>query len=536
MTGISKRAAVRIGGILTGAGVLFVGGVLVAAGPALADNGPHVSNVGNAAVGSTDGCAGCHRIHSGEVANYLLRGVSSETALCTSCHGSTGAGATTDVLDGMAFGSGVDHATGTAVGALRGGGFNQAMIDAAGATRGVGVGTSNGTSIDKSYNNIGVLGTAATSNSKHLVGVAGQTEWGNGQVSATSRPGGATTVELECASCHDPHGNYSYRILRPAGTTGASLQTTMPLGITSATKVVNPDWPTRFTYRYTSATDPSTKFVPGQQVVVTGNSNGAFNIGPGTVTAVSATTFDIGYQAADPGADGTGGAATLAFANNIKTASSNGTSATYTTFVNHNMLVGQKVTIAGVTPTSYNLPRATITATTNTTFTVTIPASSSLPSGTVYTSGGYVQNIPDAISTSATGNVNGKIYTQDNYWRADDHYYTGSFVSTTGTQTAFITNVSQWCSTCHTRYFTSSNSRRFDSGDAIFKFRHTAGSNSGEGQPNCIQCHVAHGSNAVMNGQYSSTLPMPGDTTPTADSRLLRVNNRGICNMCHADQ
>jgi predicted CXXCH cytochrome family protein len=534
MTRISKRVAARVGGVLAGAGVIVVGGVLVAAGPAFADNGPHVSNIGNAAVGATDGCAGCHRIHSGEVADYLLRGVTSETALCTSCHGSSGTGATTDVMDGVAFGSNVDHSTGTAVGALRGGGFNFALLDASGATRGI---DTNGTSIVKANNNIGVLGAGVATTSQHNVGVTNQTQWGFGQVTSVTPANGVgkTGVELECASCHDPHGNGSYRILRPFGTTGASLQTAMPVAITSATKVVNPDWPTRWTYRYTAAT-PSASFVPGQQVNVSGSSNTAFNIASGTVTAVTTTTFDIGYQSADPGADSTGGSATLAFANNIQTATSDGTSVTYTTFQNHNMLVNQKVTIAGVNPTSYNLARATITAVAAKTFTVTIPSYTTVPSGTAYVSGGYVVNIPDAISTAAAGNVNGKVYTQTNYWRADDHYYTGTFNSATGTTTAFITNVSQWCATCHTRYFTSSNSRRFDSGDATFKFRHTAGSNSGEGNPNCIQCHVAHGSNAAMTGQYSSTLPEPGSSTPSADSRLLRVSNRGVCNMCHANQ
>jgi cytochrome c553 len=38
--------------------------------------------------------------------------------------------------------------------------------------------------------------------------------WGNGAVSATVNPGKAG-VTLECSSCHDPHGNGNYRILKP---------------------------------------------------------------------------------------------------------------------------------------------------------------------------------------------------------------------------------------------------------------------------------------------------------------------------------
>ena len=55
MTRISMRDAARLGGILAGTGVLFVGGLLVASSPALADNGVHISTSGNMTV---DRCAG----------------------------------------------------------------------------------------------------------------------------------------------------------------------------------------------------------------------------------------------------------------------------------------------------------------------------------------------------------------------------------------------------------------------------------------------------------------------------------------------
>ena len=64
-------------------------------------------------------------------------------------------------------------------------------------------------------------------------------------------------------------------------------------------------------------------------------------------------------------------------------------------------------------------------------------------------------------------------------------------------------------------------------------------SNSGaENSPNCLTCHVSHGSNASMQGdvntQYSKTdVKFPNGTVSGADSFLLRVDNRGTCNMCH---
>ena len=52
----------------------------------------------------------------------------------------------------------------------------------------------------------------------------------------------------------------------------------------------------------------------------------------------------------------------------------------------------------------------------------------------------------------------------------------------------------------------------------------------------CIQCHVAHGSNATAS-RAASFAELPGGTeSATAnanDSRLLRLNSRGVCQMCH---
>ena len=69
-------------------------------------------------------------------------------------------------------------------------------------------------------------------------------------------------------------------------------------------------------------------------------------------------------------------------------------------------------------------------------------------------------------------------------------------------------------------------------GDAIYAYRHVSNAAS-VGLPNCIQCHVAHGSNATM-GTYSGALTNPDGTPGTpGDSRLLRIDNRGTCQMCH---
>ena len=73
-------------------------------------------------------------------------------------------------------------------------------------------------------------------------------------------------------------------------------------------------------------------------------------------------------------------------------------------------------------------------------------------------------------------------------------------------------------------------------GDSLYKYQHATGSNRG-----CTTCHVSHGSNALMPGDassgttYSGTVAYPGGTAPTAgyNSRLLKVDNRGTCQLCH---
>ncbi|HEY5247938.1 MAG TPA: hypothetical protein VIJ15_05720, partial [Dermatophilaceae bacterium] len=161
-------------------------------------------------------------------------------------------------------------------------------------------------------------------------------------------------------------------------------------------------------------------------------------------------------------------------------------------------------------------------ASTNATTGVVTPAELSAPAGGV--------NIPDAVT---------KVYTTTNYWTVADRNVpnvTGGPLSVVGdgTTDGYITNVSQWCSTCHTRYLAGSGSYKTDSGDAAFTYRHRSNRNNSEGvsRPNCIQCHVSHGSNVSMTG--TSVGVNPGDTAVVgADSRLLRVNNRGTCVMCH---
>ena len=98
--------------------------------------------------------------------------------------------------------------------------------------------------------------------------------------------------------------------------------------------------------------------------------------------------------------------------------------------------------------------------------------------------------------------------------------------------TPFNDQIEAWCTACHTRYHAGPGSDSESSGDNLFAYRHQTG-----GRTTCTTCHVAHGSNAAMSGDFSKVFPYPGSTSAAPNispsSRLLKVDNRGTCQMCH---
>jgi predicted CXXCH cytochrome family protein len=198
------------------------GGVVTAQ----ADNGPHISSI--QAIGTTnstvsgDKCAGCHRIHTAQSSDGKLLKTNTEAGLCFSCHGTAASGASTNVVDGVGYENpttgvqsrdrSVSSASGVVAGALRGGGFSYALIGSSIAKRDI---------VSSSYHPEGTAGNQtipalvpgnqapAATTSTHTVGQTG-TAWGNGALNS----GAGSQVALECGSCHDPHGNGNYRILR----------------------------------------------------------------------------------------------------------------------------------------------------------------------------------------------------------------------------------------------------------------------------------------------------------------------------------
>jgi len=409
--------------LLLGAGsalMFSMGGV----GPAAADNGPHVSTAGTAStqynIGIATGagrCATCHRAHTAKAALLLKE---AQPALCYSCHGG-GAGANTDVQNGTSGSGGA---------ALRGGGFEFALIGAGEAVKTLGLlDTSTGRIAHSAVVPVGA--SEATTSSHQINGTATGTMWGNGAISATPANPGKSLVTLECGSCHDPHGNGNYRILKPipSGSDNGIMLTPAVVAVAEVSHI-----------------DP----VTGLKVIDTA-----------AVKAVKAV---------------------------------NG-------------------------PVAVNIPDA--------------------PSGLV----------TDSVAVRAAARAASHIYTTDNYWDVRDTHVAGVAVAGTTTLTdGYIANASQWCSTCHTRYLAKAPDYETNSTDAIFAYRHTSGrvDSGGVERPNCIQCHVSHGSNAAMAGsaaavpfpgQVGSSTSVAGDLASTqagyGDSKLLRIDNRGVCVACH---
>jgi predicted CXXCH cytochrome family protein len=383
--------------------------LFLAAIPALADGGPHVSTVNNGSAGLTaDSCAGCHRVHTAQ-GEYLLTQENSP-ALCLTCHGGTGVGATTDVEYGQQYKpdgtSGTDR--GVTLGALRGGGFIQARIATGSAVR---VAYASGTDIRQ--NAKVPVGSAQNVTSAHLPLVAGKVSigtgvaWGNGPNSVTAYAG--PSVSMTCTSCHNPHGNDQYRILK--GKTVADLPDPATMGLDPFVKA------------------PAAALVTDAALPPAGD-------------ARNYTVIQLN-----------GGASTL-LASQVSALSLSATSGDY---------FRKKVPWNGTSGTAYDAPN--------------------------------------------------------------------------GISATFTTQISTWCLTCHSRYLSAG--WRTEEADAVYKYRHTATNTA----RNCITCHVSHGSNAQMSEYYSQHVAFPDNisggvfnpvsSTASTDSRLLKVDNRGTCQLCH---
>lgn len=425
---VSKSIACAIGPPRLAVAPALVGALLLlTATPALADGGPHIAGANSGlSTLTSDSCAGCHRAHTAQ-GEYLVN-ASSIDALCLSCHGSAGAGATTDVEVGVQFRAAVaagapgqDETSPTAVaGALRSGGFLKARIgagsDASNTNRPSRISYPrwDGTASEIATwfsSKVPVLQTGQTSTSAHLdldgaTGVtATNTAWGNGALGTTSV---GPVVDLGCTSCHNPHGNGQYRILNPIPNPTVSSGTFTPVAGPGAT-VNDATTPSAGEYRNYTVIDAAVLSAVGNDPTA-GDYWRLYNEWDEVPT----------YDPLDPFADSHG--------------------------------IVPAVGVAGDQP---------------------------------------------AGTAGAT-------------WRGQ---------------------ITAWCAACHTRYPAPRSAATTPSIDPVYTYRHQTN------QTECTECHVAHGSNAVMSGPSSSTFTYPaepGDTPLSGpSSRLLKIDNRGTCQACH---
>lgn len=141
------------------------------------------------------------------------------------------------------------------------------------------------------------------------------------------------------------------------------------------------------------------------------------------------------------------------------------------------------------------------------------------------------ENITAGISDNYTINYDG-----DNYRDLGDY------------DTIVQNNIGDWCGQCHTRYPAGAGSEgstagggsgqdTYQAGTDPFFYRHRTEPLTGE----CLACHVAHGTSANMTGN-AAAVNWPDDNGSQAwqttagesqYSRLLTIDNRGVCIQCH---
>ncbi len=538
-------------GLMLGVVMLAIAGAW-ATSPASADNPPHEQDYPS----TTDACAGCHRAHTGQ-ASYLLK--EDEEAICLSCHGD-GTGSDLNVLQGWSSNPG----------ALRGGGFLNAYLDTdddswrvsfecdEGTSGVIGSGattipgfpltvcsdgdstwsetgiratfTGTGTALVDPLTNssaywttatyqtpaawplhINILGTAQEVRSRHTVGATGQTVWGSGPVNATAFSGAALgTTKLECSSCHNQHGAGTYRILRPLPSlTATGFDLAFSNGVT-----VPDDCPTRQTG------------ISGSTVATSCN---AGNIHTYTTDNYMNATYV-------PWTTGSGGLAPVACTSGLSGA------ARYNIAGYPGVAASSSNCFSSLYyPTS--LPQikcddGDLTYEEE----ILVSAIAGAPAGSV---SGYPASYKCTEGTDATAPADGGNAT----------YFSPNIdgMKWPDTVTASVTSalgISAWCAQCHQRYLGSSVWNK-DSDDGAFTFRHTSQGTLAYNGRQCLTCHVAHGSNARANGEYSGAFTAPDGSVYPSDtqdmlpldvdegtitsegSRLLKMDNRGICLKCH---
>jgi predicted CXXCH cytochrome family protein len=355
---------------------------------------------------------------------------------------------------------------------------------------------------------VGVLSEGADVTSTHL---GAGTVWGNGVQGQGNV--GATGVVLSCTNCHNPHGNGQYRILDTLpGEDWANDNGTNNTGIQDWTAPTNDvevvDGPT-----LTGSQVHNYTVKPGY---LASDVTGAYTLGDYfryKFDPTGTTNFTNFYLIQDPMNTGWNGTSpTNALAVGTASTTLNGGISNSTTTA----VVASLTGIPNVSDPTQPQPVVIIKIGTEL-----------MTASWKVSSGAFVANSLTIArgynGTTAAAHLNGDAVTvQSSDPNVDPT--NASLYNNLGRMTAF-------CIACHTRYNGWSQGGNTSSliaqtpTDDIFMFKH------GTSRIGCEQCHVNHGTNAVMSAQFSSQYKYADGTAE--DSALLKVNNRGTCNLCH---
>ena len=502
--------------LLVAAGVLWL---FVAALPAFADGGPHVMTVNNGTSGINGDCASCHRAHTAQAADLLTADM---PALCTNCH--NGSKATTDVVDGVQFtptGTAGSYQGVTTVGALRGGGFTNSLMGAAsrlsiGGSQTIAIAGATGGTFTLTFKGqtTGALAFNAPAATVQTA-LVGLSSVGSSTVYSASGASNMSGTHPENITVGLSGSTYTLTMQNALRLASQPIVTAVSSLTGAGTPTITVTDTTQSGVReagYIGVLANGTASTSTHSGLGTVWGNGAINLGAG----VANVTLDCA-KCHNPHGNGQ--------YRILQTLPGEDWAATAATYAPTN---AGGVEVAEVTP-------ATLTGLQVRNYTVN-PSATGLTTGIVGTptQGDYWQYKWDPSGTTNFTNF---------YLGSADMTKGWNGVSGVNKATNLVAGVptspanssglmTAWCIQCHTRYngynINGTTSLILPTPvDPIFMYKH------GTTRIGCEQCHVSHGSNAAMTTNGSVSVLNPDGTAGGTDSRLLKVANRGTCNLCH---
>jgi predicted CXXCH cytochrome family protein len=440
--------------LLIAAGSLWL---FLAAVPAFADGGPHMSSV-NSGVSSltADSCAGCHRAHTAQGEGLLVQ--PSAEALCLGCHNATAIGAATDVMTGVQYiKSSItspvvpDKSDDPKLGYLRDGGFQSAHLGTASAELiRVGYYRAKDTVSFRMKVPVDTAVEATTSAHLDLVGNAAITGpakiWGYGLANNA-----APVVSMECVSCHNVHGNGQYRILNKLNSTDQLVQATA-VPISSFKAQTNRIF-----------TSEAHSLITGDIVTLSGVPAGiGLTDGIYIVKATAGNTFQVATTSATP--------TTADIANAVVDITADAAGTASSSVKRWAAIVDDAPLPAAGDTRNYTILQTKGTQGTNSTYML-------YESNVLAAAGGVFNGINGDYSATGGDYFHRTVPWNPAFVTPSDNcntfnYPTGVSVpascatandapngrpSTTTSQIAFNDQISAWCATCHTRYYSSTN-------------------------------------------------------------------------------